>query len=256
MNLSRRINSLIDRPTQQPELAFVEQMAAEYPFFTLPVAILLKRGAVGLDDDIRRRMLASLALNASNRDVLFRLLDRDGEEFARFYPAPPASPQVSTDRAIDTFLENYGSIDPREEALLEKLIFHPVPDYSAVLKAEEQPIPSSHSKAPEPDSQDAMLDAFLEKSGVIEPSGSAGPSVAASATADRYNPDPDSLLSESLAKIYIKQRRYDKAYEIIRNLSLNFPEKSIYFADQLRFLQKLILNNQYSKPKTTKNITK
>ena len=51
------------------------------------------------------------------------------------------------------------------------------------------------------------------------------------------------MLSESLAKIYIKRRRYEKAYEIIHTLSLNFPEKSIYFADQLRFLKKLILNN-------------
>ena len=55
----------------------------------------------------------------------------------------------------------------------------------------------------------------------------------------------DSLLSESLAKIYIKQRRYEKALEIIQSLSLNFPEKSIYFADQIRFLKKLIVNENY-----------
>ena len=59
----------------------------------------------------------------------------------------------------------------------------------------------------------------------------------------------ESLLSESLAKIYIKQRRYSKAFEIISNLSLKYPEKSIYFADQLRFLQKLIINQQYLKQK-------
>ena len=55
----------------------------------------------------------------------------------------------------------------------------------------------------------------------------------------------DSLLSESLAKIYIKQGRYAKAFEIISNLSLKYPEKSVYFADQMRFLQKLIINQQY-----------
>lgn len=54
----------------------------------------------------------------------------------------------------------------------------------------------------------------------------------------------DSLLSESLAKIYIKTRRYEQAYEILNGLSLRFPEKSSYFADQLRFLRKLILNEQ------------
>ncbi|MCM1037565.1 MAG: hypothetical protein NC406_09620, partial [Bacteroides sp.] len=54
----------------------------------------------------------------------------------------------------------------------------------------------------------------------------------------------DSLLSESLARIFIKQGRYERAYEIISNLSLNYPKKSIYFADQLRYLRKLMLIQQ------------
>ena len=58
---------------------------------------------------------------------------------------------------------------------------------------------------------------------------------------------PDGLLSESLAKIYIKTCRYEQAYEILYGLSLRFPEKSRYFADQLRFLRKLILNQQRSR---------
>ena len=52
---------------------------------------------------------------------------------------------------------------------------------------------------------------------------------------------PDGLLSESLAKIYVKTHRYEAAYEILSHLNLRFPEKSAYFADQMRFLQKLIL---------------
>src|SRR5574344_1654273 len=66
---------------------------------------------------------------------------------------------------------------------------------------------------------------------------------------------PDSVLSnekegeetyftETLAKIYIKQGRYSKALEIIRRLSLDYPKKNAYFADQIRFLEKLIINNK------------
>jgi hypothetical protein len=51
-----------------------------------------------------------------------------------------------------------------------------------------------------------------------------------------------SLLSESLAKVYIARGKYLKALEIIESINLNFPEKSIYFADQIRFLRKLVLN--------------
>ena len=55
------------------------------------------------------------------------------------------------------------------------------------------------------------------------------------------------FLTETLARIYIKQKKYDRALEIIRSLYLNFPEKSIYFADQIRFLEKLVRNNQSKK---------
>ena len=52
----------------------------------------------------------------------------------------------------------------------------------------------------------------------------------------------DTCFTETLAKIYIKQHRYDKALEIIKKLSLNYPKKNAYFADQIRFLEKLIIN--------------
>ena len=54
----------------------------------------------------------------------------------------------------------------------------------------------------------------------------------------------DSSLSETLAKIYVKQRRYDKALEIIKKLNLKYPKKNAYFADQIRFLEKLIINTK------------
>ena len=57
----------------------------------------------------------------------------------------------------------------------------------------------------------------------------------------------DSYFTETLARIYLKQHRYDKSLEIIRSLYLNFPNKSIYFADQIRYLEKLVRINQKSK---------
>jgi hypothetical protein len=55
---------------------------------------------------------------------------------------------------------------------------------------------------------------------------------------------PEDSFSEALAKIYLKQKRYDKALEIIKSLRLKYPEKNSYFADQIRFLEKLILLQQ------------
>ncbi len=55
----------------------------------------------------------------------------------------------------------------------------------------------------------------------------------------------ESYFTETLARIYIKQGRYSKALEIIKRLNLNYPKKNAYFADQIRFLEKLIINNKY-----------
>lgn len=56
--------------------------------------------------------------------------------------------------------------------------------------------------------------------------------------------EEDTYFTETLAKIYIKQRRYSKALEIIKKLSLKYPKKNAYFADQIRFLEKLIINTK------------
>jgi len=53
-----------------------------------------------------------------------------------------------------------------------------------------------------------------------------------------------SFLSETLAKIHIKQKNYEKALEIMRKLYLLNPEKNRYFADQIRFLEKLVINTK------------
>ena len=59
---------------------------------------------------------------------------------------------------------------------------------------------------------------------------------------DETNPN-EGIFTETLARIYIKQGKYSQALEIIQRLSLVYPKKNAYFADQIRFLKKLIINN-------------
>jgi hypothetical protein len=56
--------------------------------------------------------------------------------------------------------------------------------------------------------------------------------------------EDNEILTETLAGIYIKQGKFENAIKIIRQLSLKYPKKNRYFADQIRFLEKLIINNK------------
>jgi hypothetical protein len=61
------------------------------------------------------------------------------------------------------------------------------------------------------------------------------------------NSTDEGYFTETLARIYIKQGRYSKALEIIKRLNLIYPKKNAYFADQIRFLEKLIINSNKNK---------
>lgn len=51
-------------------------------------------------------------------------------------------------------------------------------------------------------------------------------------------------ISENMAKNLIREKKYIDAIEILRKLNLNNPKKSVYFADQIRFLEKVIVNSK------------
>jgi len=61
---------------------------------------------------------------------------------------------------------------------------------------------------------------------------------------DLEQSDDNDFVSETLAKFYVKQRKYDKALEIIRKIILHYPEKSSYFADQIQMLEDLVSINK------------
>ena len=183
------------------------------------------------------------ALRAPSGDALAHLSGHpDANRFDNFYPPRQEHNTPSTAAAIEDFLQTFGTPDDSETATLERLIFNPVPDYSQQLAREEaSSLPDAPAGAPSAaDTPDDRINRFILSH--HSPAQAAAPAAAPAARAKGAAAQaPDGLLSESLAKIYVKTHRYEAAYEILSHLNLRFPEKSAYFADQMRFLQKLIL---------------
>jgi hypothetical protein len=51
---------------------------------------------------------------------------------------------------------------------------------------------------------------------------------------------PKALMTETLAKVYLQQKKYDKAIQAYNILMLKYPEKSGFFADQIRAVKNLV----------------
>lgn len=57
--------------------------------------------------------------------------------------------------------------------------------------------------------------------------------------ASQYTQSPDALMTETLARVYLQQKNYKKALQAYHILILKYPEKSGFFADQIRAIKKL-----------------
>ena len=56
---------------------------------------------------------------------------------------------------------------------------------------------------------------------------------------EKSTAENDDIITETLAAIYLQQKNYEKALDAYKKLSLKYPEKSIYFATQIKEIEKI-----------------
>lgn len=115
---------------------------------------------------------------------------------------------------------------------LKQVATTPVPDQKPVPKPEQKPEERAEKQALKSD----LVDKFIQDQ----------PRIQASKTTF-FNPvnmakksvqDSDEFITETLAKIYVKQGNISKAIRAYQKLSLKFPEKSSYFAALIEELKR------------------
>ncbi|MEO8240121.1 MAG: tetratricopeptide repeat protein [Flavobacterium sp.] len=86
-----------------------------------------------------------------------------------------------------------------------------------------------------------IIDKFIENNPKISPVKSGSP--VASIQTDLNKDDNSYLMTETLAKVYLEQKKYTKAIQAYEILILKYPEKISFFADRISDIKILQQNN-------------
>ncbi|MCG9791336.1 hypothetical protein [Flavobacterium algicola] len=93
---------------------------------------------------------------------------------------------------------------------------------------------------PEKQKKAAIIDKFIETSPRISPVKQGGTPIV---HIDINKEDHSYLMTETLAKVYLEQKKYLKAIQAYEILILKYPEKSSFFADRIADIKLLQQNN-------------
>ena len=92
---------------------------------------------------------------------------------------------------------------------------------------------------PEKQKKIAIIDRFIENNPKISPV----KEMSKIAYIPEQNQDQSYLMTETLAKVYLEQRKFQKAIQAYEILILKYPEKSTFFADRISDIRVLQQNN-------------
>ncbi len=255
--MSPSVAELIQHPERldKETLYGLREIVARYPYYQA-ARLLFLRNLFLLHDASFGEELRKAALFVPDRRVLFSMVEGCNYEIeaVRREPEKPASIiPTGGDRTvslIDRFLSKGIPSEEPQQPRRKLTVADATTDYVAYLLQMEDALPDeapAETEDTRSQRSDTLIDDFIENKPdrivlTSEPEETPDP-----VEGPQTNTNEEDYFTETLAKIYIKQERYEKALEIITKLSLNYPKKSRYFADQLRFLQKLIINNKHNK---------
>ncbi|TVZ27036.1 hypothetical protein JM83_2045 [Gillisia sp. Hel_I_86] len=166
--------------------------------------------------------------------------------------------QIESDQVMDPFLfekpQDQPSLGAQTENVAEEapisigkpLEFnsqesHSFSEWLSLTRATpiERDTPKQKTKSSLKSRKSQLIDNFISKSPKIKPN---KPATNSNIALDRTVP-PEALMTETLARVYLEQKNYKKAIQAFKILSLKNPEKSGFFADQIRAIKKLQENN-------------
>ncbi|MRJ09863.1 hypothetical protein EDL98_01995 [Ornithobacterium rhinotracheale] len=245
------------------KLFLIERALEKYPYFQ-PLHLLQTKAMQGAEESVFLENLQKTATYCGSRKILYDYLFYQKKENGE----APAQLEVeeSEEKIIQNPILEEAQMPKKEQILAieqpeeSKKEYEKIPQKSELLfnqwlkankkselsSVEDKINDKSHKKTFQEKNQNStepegiqeklkIINEFLEKSPKIKPS-------------EDYKPSPiklkqdqnmSHLMTETLAKIYVEQKKYDKAITAYNILRLKYPEKSGFFADQIKLIKEL-----------------
>jgi len=249
----------IEKPglLKEQTIGDLKEIVEEFPYFQ--TAQLLYTYNLCVRDNFRyEAYLKTCSIYATDRSVLYRLL----------HPQSKLSPPVSIQNQVDSMAEDSSIllefsdekqiaemedqpllvVESNEEDIIDfdLLSFEQPDDLFQLDEPESAPVITSsgsiaEASTPKTEKKVDLIEQFIKVNPTIQPR-----TEALTAQNEHFElkeeeeTENDEFITETLSRIYLKQGHYQKAIDSFKRLSLKFPEKSVYFAQQIEEIKKLL----------------
>ena len=232
---------------KNPELSNQEQtnelktLIESYPYFQSARSLFLK-GLKNQDSFKYNNELKVTAAYTSDRTVLFDFITSPSFNFVKNSISHELEKAILINPVIDSLEKKLAKELPENNLNIGKPLSFSNSEkrsFSEWLK-----LSSVKSIIREPSVRDKMIskssiiDQFIEKKPKLKPVIKSDNII----VSNLKNESTNSLMTETLAKVYLEQKKYENAIQAYKILSLKYPEKSGFFADQIKRIQTLQKN--------------
>ena len=245
------ITELIKHPERMDRDTLYElrSILALHPYFQT-VRLLMLQNLYLLHDPSFDEELRRAAIYVTDRKSIFQMIEAAHYQLRQQLSSSTSTTSQTSSTSptrtidlIDNFLDSLPQEEPDKKSQRKPTPADASVDYVSYLLSTEG-AEQHTTNAPDMKGQE-LIDTFLEQEqGRILLNELPQDTQETVSNENSDEEVEEEYFTETLARIYIKQGHYEKALGIISRLAERYPKKNAYFADQMRFLEKLIINSK------------